>query len=420
LDRPLPAITLDPDAFASWPVRPVIAIESSKPPPYWWDGGTLWDAPGLVWDGVSLSPGWVDASCDLTGCEIEFDPPDEDNNFPAGHAVIQLDNRSGRWATYNADGSATDFGAGQQVWIWATDRAGGDWWMFAGRVARWDELSGDVIEIECFDYLSDLAQPVGTYTPGVAGETPGPRLAAITAGAVGAIGYRTRYATGTVTLTRQQTERAPLEEAQVVVQSDGGVLYGDADGTVVSTDRLWRVGRPDQTAVPTVSTNVCGTGAVVLWDPVLSTTDTALASIVTLENVAGLKATATHTGLPYALAVTEQQWTTQVEGDVLAAVLVTQLWQPRLSLDTADIYVHTGLWSAVDWRRGDRIRILHDTRTPTGPARVDVEALLISIGHGFTADGWVMTIGTTRALVYYTRTTWDSGAVWDDTAVWGY
>jgi len=421
LDRPLPAITLDPDAFASWAVRPVVAIESSKPPPYGWDSGTVWDDATAVWDAPSVSPGWVDATCDLTGCEITFDPPDDANNFPAGHAIIQLDNRSGRWASYNADGSPTDFGAGQQVWIWATDRAAGQWWLFAGRVARWDERFGDTIEVECFDYLSDLASPVGTFTPGTADETPGPRLTAITAlAAGGASGYRTRYAPGAVHLTRQPTERAPLEEAQIVVQSDGGVLYGDADGTVVSTDRLWRAGRTDQTVFPVVSTNVCGTGAIVLWDPVLSTTDTAMASTVTLENVAGLKATATHAGPPYVLAYQDQQWTAQVEGDTLAAAMVAQLWQARLSIDSADIYVHTGLWPVVDWRRGDRIRLLHDAKTPGGVARVDIDAMLINLAHAFTPDGWVLTFGTTRALAYYTTTTWDSGAVWDGGATWGY
>ena len=391
-DRPLPTITLDPGALADWPVRPVIAIEAISAPPYVWDGGQLWDTVGQVWDGVSGSAAWVDATCDFTGCEITFDRPDESNNFPAGQCVIQLDNRSGRWASYNADGSPTDYGVGQQIWIWADEQAGpGAWWMFAGRVARWDEQSGDVIEIEAFDYLSDLAQPGGTMTPGADADLPAQRLTAITALAAG-LTARTRFATGTVRLTRQATERAPLEEMQVVAGSDGGILYGDSDGTIVYADRLWRNGRLDQTAVPVVATNVC-TAPIVLWDPVLSTTDNALASTVTLENVAGLKATASHPGLPYVLAI-----------------------------DTADLYLlEPGLWPAVDWRRGDRIRLLHDSRTPTGTARIDVETVLITLAHSFTPDGWVMTIGTTRALAYYTRTTWDSGAVWDDGVnVWGY
>jgi hypothetical protein len=425
LDRPLPTITLDPDALASWPVRPVIAIESSRPPPWWWDGDVTWDQSAVVWDGISSSPAWIDATCDFTGCEIAYDPPDDDLNFPAGHCVFQLDNRSGRWAAYNVDGSPTDYGPGLQVWIWADEQAGsGAWWLFAGRVARWDEQSGDVIEVEAFDFLSDLAQPVGTYTPGAAGDLPGPRLSAITPYGVGGATIRTRYATGVNHLTAQITERAPLEEMQVVAQSDGGVLYGDSDGTVVFADRFWRAARPDQTTVPVVATNVCGTGAIVLWDPVLSTQDTAVATTVVLENVAGLKSTATHTGLPYQLSIHDQQWTTQLEGDQLAAVMVEQLWQPRVSIAGADLYLldpaQPTLWQSVDWRRGDRIRLLHDSRTPGGVARVDVELLIIALAHAFTPDGWVMSFGTTRALTYYTRSIWDGTDVWDSAAVWGY
>jgi hypothetical protein len=421
LDRPLPPITLDPGAFAAWPVRPVVAVESVGAPAYVWDGATVWDTPGAVWDASFAAPTFVDASCDLTGCEITFDPPDAAGVFPAGHLIVTLDNRSGRWARYNADGTPTDYGAGARVWVWASDRAAGAWWLFAGRAARWDERAGDVIEIEAFDYLSDLAQPVGTFTPGVAGELPGARLNAVTA--FGPPISRTRFDTGTVTLTRQATKRAPLEEMEVIAASDGGVLYCDADGTVVFEDRLWRVGRDDQTVVPTVGTNVC-TAPIVVWDPVLSSTDTALASTVTLENVAGLKSTATRgPATPYVYADTDHQWTTQLEGDTLAAALVAQMWQPRLGLDTADLYLTDparNYWQAVDWRRLDRVRVLHDSRTPTGTARVDIEALIVTLEHAFTPDGWVMTFGTGRALAYYATEAWDEGAVWDGGAVWGY
>ena len=424
-DRPLPAsITLDAGALATWPVRPVIAIEQRPVAPYVWDDGTVWDAAGAVWDAANAMPAFVDATCDFTGCDIEFDGPDDQLNFPAGHLTLTLDNRSGRWARYNVDGTPTDYGVGQQVWVWADEKAGpGAWWLFAGRIARWDERADDTIEIEAFDFLTDLAQPVGTFTPGAAAEQPGARLTAISALAAVVL-LRTRYAAGTVALTRQATERAPLEEMQTVAGSDGGVLYGDADGTVVYADRTWRVGRSDQPAVPVVGTNVCA-APLVLHDPVLSTTDTALATTVVLENVAGLKATATKGTGPYVLAAQDQQWTTQPEGDTLAAALVAQTWQPRLGIDTADVYLmdpaQPAALGAVDWRRGDRIRVLHDSKTPTGVARVDIEALIVSLAHAFTPDGWVLTFGTGRALAYYTPAVWDSGAVWDAAGqVWGY
>jgi hypothetical protein len=425
-DRPLPtSIVIDPGALADWPVRPVFALEQAPIPPYVWDDGTVWDAAGAVWDAATALPAWADATCAFTGCEIEYDGPDEHNQFPAARCVLQLDNTSGRWARYNVDGSPADFGAGRQLWIWAKS-ATAAWWLFAGRIARYDERADDTIEIEAFDYFSDLAQPIGTYTPGANGDLPAARLAAIMTAAVAPL-VRTRFAPGTVRLTAQATELAPLEEMEVVTGSDGGVLYGDADGTIVSTDRLWRAGRTDQTAVPVVATNVC-TAPIVLWDPVVSTNDQALAGAAVLQNVAGLKASASNPNAVgrFVYAETDQQWTTQTEGDTLAAWIVAQQWQPRISLDSADLYLTDpahNLWGAVDWRRGDRIRILHNARTPQGVmARIDVEAVLIGLGDSITPDGWVRSIATSRAVAYIAPTYWDQTALrWDDPgAVWGY
>lgn len=424
-DRPLPSsIVLDPGALATWPVRPVFAIEQTPVPPYVWDDGTVWDAAGTVWDAATVLPAWSDATCDFTGCQIEYEAPDDNGIFPAGHVILQLDNRSGRWATYNVDGTAANYGAGLQLWIWARSSSE-QWWLFAGRIARWDERADDTIEIEAFDYFSDLAQPVGTYTPGAAGDLPGARMAAVVA-ASGATLLRTRFAVGTVHLTAQATDDAPLDEMGIVAGSDGGVLYGDADGTIVSTDRLWRNGRADQTVIPVVSTNVC-TAPVVLWDPVLSTTDSALAGQVVLENVAKLKATASKARPGhYVHTAADQQWTTQAEGDLLAADLVGQLWQARVGIDTADLYLTDpaapAVWASVDWRRLDRIRLLHDSRTPTGVARIDVQALIWSLADEITPDGWVRTLATTRAVAYIPPTYWDQTVLtWDDpAALWNY
>jgi len=421
-DRPLPtSIVLDPGALAAWPVRPVFAIEQAPLPPYVWDDGSLWDT-GPVWDAATVLASWGDATCDFTGCEIEYGPPDDNGNVPATRCVLQLDNRSGRWGRYNIDGTPAAYGPGSQLWIWADEAAGpGAWWLFAGRIARYDERADDTIEIEAFDYFSDLAQPVGTYTAGANNDLPAARLTSIVA--IAAATLLTRFAAGTVHLTAQPTDDAPLEQMQTVTGSDGGVLYGDADGTIVSTDRTWRTGRSDQTAVPTVSTNVCS-APIVLWDPELTTSDAGVAGRVVLENIAHLKATATAaTPGPFVLAVADQQWTTQAEGDLLAADLVAQMWQPRLAIETADLYLTDpahNLWAALDWRRFDRIRILHDSRTPGGVSRVDVLALIAHLSHSITPDGWVMSFGTTRALSYFAPIFWDSNLAWDDGSVWGY
>jgi len=425
-DRPIPtSIVLDPGALADWPVRPVFALEQSPVAPYTWNDGSVWNDAATVWDAPSALPVWADATCDFTGCTIEADAPDDHGNFPAVRAVVQLDNRSGRWAQYNADGSPRDFGAGRQLWIWARS-ATDAWWLFAGRITRYDERADDTIEIEAFDYFADLAQPIGTMTPGVANDLPGVRSAAIVTIAQ-ATALRTRFAAGTVKLTAQPTDAAPLEEIQLVTSSDGGVVFGDADGTIVSTDRLWRVGRSDQTVLPVISTNVC-TAPLVVWDPVISTTDEQLAGTAILLNVAGLRSTATNPNTPgrQIYSETGQQWTTQVEGDVLAAWIVAQQWQPRISLDEADIYLtdpaHPSYVAAVGWRRLDRIRLLHDARTPTGTARVDVEVVLTAITDTITPDTWVRSIATSRAVTYTPGNGWDETLwTWDTpAAVWNY
>jgi hypothetical protein len=430
LDRALPPVVLDPDACAAWPVRPVIAIAQKTQPAYAWDDPwATWDDPTpLVWDVADVFPAWVDATCDFFGLELETGAPDEHGNFPAAHIVVQLDNRTGRWSQYNADGSPSRFGPGQTLAVWAHN-ASGDWWLCYTRIARWDERADDSIEVEAFDSFSDLAQPVGTFTPGAAADLPGARLAAILTAAQ-ATATPTRFATGVVHLTAQSTDQAPLEEAQTVTGSDGALLYGDADGTLVSTDRFWRAGRTDQIVEPVISFNVCA-APIHIWDPVLSTNDVGLAYAIVLENVAGLRAAA---GVPsppgrYVLAEQDQQWTSQTEGDTLAAFLLGMQQRTRVALDEFDLYLldpqQPGIWAAVDWRLFDRVRFLHDAKTPQGTTRLDLEMLVDSIAHSITPGGtWVMTVSTTRALAYFAPVLWDNAAyVWDDTnplAVWGY
>lgn len=424
-DAPFPVVTLDPDACADWSIRPVIAVEDLGQGSYMWDAGYAWDDATLLWDaGVPVSQ-WRDATCDFTGADIDYGPADDKGLFPAGRLAVTLDNRSGRWAGYNSNGSPTAFGVGTRIAAWFTDRVS-SWWAFNGRVATWDERINDTVEVEAFDTFGALAQEIGAYTPGAAGDLPGARLTAITTTA--AVGAVTRFATGTVTLTAQETDQSPLEEMQTVAASDGGVLYGDQDGTVVYADRAWRAGRADQTAIPTVGTNVC-TAPIVLTDPVISTSDTGLAGTVILQNVVGLTAKVVRQAMPpFTYADSGQQWTLQGEGDVLAAFLADLMWQARLELSAADLYPrdtrYPALAAVADFRLLDKLRVLHDSHTPQGVARVDVVVLLVELHHALTAETWVASISTTRAMTSAPTLQWDNTVyVWDDAAsdaVWGF
>lgn len=425
-DRPLPTVVTHP-LPPGVPIRPVIAVEPRPITLTWDDPLLVWDDPALTWDYVQSVQPWADLFCDYQGLSIESGHPDEHGIMSPSRLAVTVDNRSGRWSQYNADGSLVEYGPGRHVAVWADDGGSSTWWLFYGRVARWDERADDLIEIEAFDLQSDLAQHVGSFTPGAAGDRPGPRLSAI-AGAAG-FGDRTRFDTGTVTLTQQVTEQAPLEEMQHVAQSDGGVVWSDADGTIVFTARTWRAGRSDQTVFPVASDNVC-TAPITVWAAVLSTNDMLLADRVVLDNLALLRSTATalYPIGAYVLALADLQYTTQAEGDTLAAFLLGVQNRPRLMVDGFDLHLfdprQATLWQAVDWRLFDRLRFVHDAKTLTGVARLDLITIVISIDHDITPAGWVMSVATSRAVDYARGQLWDqSPYTWDDPGtenVWGF
>jgi hypothetical protein len=422
-DRPLPEIVLDTvPVLDGWPVRPVLAIAGRRDVLEWDDPDLEWDAPGLEWD-EDLVPGFVDATCVWMGLETEAGNPDEHGNMAASSLIAQLDNRTGEWSQYRVDGTPAAYGPGLELLLWATDGTDA-WWIFAGTITRWDERADDTIEVEAFDVFSDLAQPIGDYLAGVAGQTMGPRSQAIL-DVAGRGQIRRRLAVGLNTLTAQITDDAPLEQLEVVAGSDGGRLFPDADGTLVLLARNWRQGRDDQTVIPVISDNVC-TAPVVIWDPTLSTNDTGLADTVVLTNIAKLRAQNPATISGNVLTETDQQWTTQLEGDTLAAELLNAQAAARVALDEFDLYLldpaHVDVWRAVDWRLFDVLRFLHDSRSPDGVQRIDLGVLVASLAHSITPDGWIMTVSTSRAVSYATGLYWDTTLyAWNDAgAVWGY
>lgn len=431
VDRPLPPIALHADPrLSAMVMRPVIAISGKRVVAEYDDNPLeVYDAPLLEWD-MDTVPGFVDATCDTQGVETDVGGPDEHGLFPAGSAVIQLDNSTGEWSQYNSDGSLARNGPGYELAIWARYRdTPADYWIFRGAITRWDDF-GDTVEVEAFDAFADLAQPIGTYTPGVNGQAPAARLEAILT-AAGSTAIPHTFASGDVTLTAQATDAAPLEEMQTVTSSDGGALFVDADGTVRSTRRTWRAGRADQVAFPVVAGNVC-TADVVVWDAVLSTNDVGVADTVILENVAKLQAKAP-AGSPigrFVFTETDQQWSTQVEGDTLAAFQYAAQQGARVNVDTFDLYLYdpdqANVYRSVEWRLFDLLRYLHDYRgADGGTARLDVNTIITAIAHSIVPFGnWVMTVATAKAVGTNQQLAWNPAGdpyVWDTpNTPWGY
>jgi len=381
--------------------------------------------PPYVWDEPAVS-GWVDAVCDWIVADIEPGEPDDLYLYPPAQLTLTLDNADGAYTPWTADGRLTYWAPGRQIAVFAHRLADAtDWWLFGGRVSSWQVNADATVTVTAFDGLSWLAQEVGgDWTPGAGGDIPAQRITA----AAAAIGYPDplRLDAGTVHLTTAPTDRSPLEAVEVAALSDGGLFYGDADGTLVYRDRGWRAGRDDQPQPWVISDNVC-TVPVIVWDPLMASDDERLATDVRLVNVAGLVATATQTSIwqgdaRYVLAHPDpDQWSSQAEGDALAAYLLAMQGTPAMAMRSFDLHAlspnNPAVWDmAVLARPGDLVEVLHDFPDAAGnPATLDVIAVCLTVAHNLTPEAWVSSFGLSRTVDWRRVEQWDRTLyLWDD------
>jgi hypothetical protein len=439
-DRPIPPAALhpiDPDApIARWRYRPRFLLELLPQAAYVWDDAdpdVVWDdtTPERIWDAPFIASGFQDAVCDWVTCDIDPGEPDDLGLFPPISATLTLDNRTGAYTPWTADGRLVYWAPGRELVIYATDNtgAGADWWLFRGRVASWQLNADATVTVVAYDGLANLAQELGgDWTPGAAGDTVTQRLTKIAT--AGAYSDPLRSDVGTVTLSTAPTDRPPLEEMQRAALSDGGIFAADADGTLVYRNRLWRAGRDDQTQVWTISDNVCE-APLVVWDPEMAADDDGLATDVRLVNAAGLVAAA---ALPagslwsaarYRLTHPDPDlWQTQTQGNDLAAYLLAQHSTPSMAVRAFDVHVQDprqqpAAWDfAVRTRRGDLVNVVHDFPDPQGAgavATLDVFGIVVGVGHNLTPDAWVSHLGLTRTVDWRPVELWDRTRFpWDD------
>ena len=426
--------------MAAWPYQPVIALERLAQAAYTWDDAdtdVVWDdtTPERVWDAPFVGSGFTDALCDLLALTIDPGEPDGLGLLPATEVTVTLANPDGRYTVWTADGRLAYWAPGRELCVWAHRHADStDWWLFRGRVAAWQEQADATVTITAYDGIAELAEDMaGTWTPGTAGQRARARLEAIAAQA----GYLDPIGgdLGDLALGTVADTGSPIDAMHRAALSDGGVIMVDADGTLVYRDRLWRAGRSDQTRIPVISDNVCTADATV-WEPEFGPDDERLATSVELINTAGLRATATLSGSLWAgrrYRLTHPDpdlWTAQGDGNALAAYLLAQLSTPALSLRQWTMHLHDPRQPvlfdlAVDLRRGDRVRLLHDFADADGlPATLDVYVICWGTRHEVTADTWTVTAGGSRTVDYLTPELWDRTLwLWDDTdpdAVWRY
>lgn len=396
-DRPMVPFTPTDPTRLTWPVDVHLVLEQASILERWDDPGIYWDDPRVIWDQPALLGAFADVSCDLAGVDVEHGPPDELQLMPAGSMRATLIDPDGRYSRYNPDGTLTTWQVGKRIGLIADD--GQRWWLFYGRITTWSDFGDGTIEIEAFNVTNEYT-PIGTFTAGANGDHPDIRLAAITAKS-SVVDRLQHFDAGTVTLTAQPTTRSPYEELQSVALSDGGILFADADDTMIYRDRNWRKGRSDQTHIWSYSDDVCSADAIV-WNVRLDTGDMDLATEATLTNIAGLIAHKALTPNPYNYAspVTHpnpDQWTTQAEGDALAQSIIDTRGKVHVTVDEFTLYVHDpdqDLWPmAVDTRIGDRFVFLHNYAVVGGLAQFSLGAIVNMIRISINPNEWLMTLG---------------------------
>jgi hypothetical protein len=440
-DQAPPAVTLDTHVLPGWWTghgQCVVALERLPQAAYVWDDDdpdVTWDdlTPERVWDAPFVGSGFTDVWCDLVSLEMVTGEPDDQDNFRTPYCRLVLrDPGDGRYLARTADGRLRYWSVGRRLCVWWHDEDGADWWQFAGRIATWkDPLITAEVTIEAYATIGQLASPLGRdWTVGTAGDFPQTRAAKILAVQPSYAGPVRAVAVGDVQLTvPAPSDVAQLDALRRVARSDGGIVFADSDDTVVLRDRRWRGGRPDQTTVPVLSTNVCDTGpdGIVAWDVTAADLDVRLAGRVRLTNAAGLVATATNPDIDPSVTFTHPDgdlWTTQVEGDVLAAEVARWRADARLAIGTADVHLHDirfDYWhQALDRRIGDWVRFV-DADRYSGDL-YDVTLVLTTIRHTITPDAWTVQFATTPAIAYTAVELWDSTVfAWDDPsplAVW--
>lgn len=438
-DRPIPAVIIpDPDRPAWMSGQLVVALERLPQSAYVWDDddpAVVWDADGdpYVWDAPDIAAGLTDVWCDLIGLTISHGQPDPNDQYRTSSALLELrDPGDGRYRTRTVDGRLIYYATGRRLSVYWADPDGQRWWLFNGRISAWRERLDGTIGIDAYS-LDSLGRSDGAaWTAGTDGQHLPERVASILAARAPDIVCRCDAGDVTLSVPAAQ-DRPPLDAIREAAWSDGGIVYSDADDTLVVRDRRWRSGRTDQAdGVPILTDNVCAHGpdAVVVWSPETADDGLRQAGRVRLENMAQPSLVAVADAPPNRFVPTtvvfthsgRDLWRTQAEGNALAAFTVDERSTARVALGTADVYLHDrrfDYWSLILLRRlGDRIRFQHDD--PFG--FWDVMTVLTTLVHTITPDSWVVNVGTSPAVGYTALQLWDSTLlVWDDSdpdAVW--
>lgn len=395
--------------------------------------GTYGAWNSALWDGATWGPDvtYVDVSEWVRSISIDRAFALGVAKWGGGSASVVLDNTDGRFSADNLSGPYVTAGVtGIRPWrpirISATYN-GVTYRLFAGYIVDYVDtwLPGNTdafVTVPCVDEWAALSGFDGlAVTSQGAGELSGARLHRVL-NAAGHAGGRS-IATGRVTMQATTLAANAAREIDLVVDSEGGGLFVDSDGTIVFEDQyaLMEQGRSNTIQ----ATFGDGGGAELPCKNMVPTNGgLTIKNIVSYARVGGTVQTAsdaTSRALyqDKRLARTDLVCETDAQALALATFDLTVYAQPKKRISAIQVLPIRDPAALLPQVLGRRMRdLVRVIARPVGSPTVTRDGFVSGVHHRITPDNWETTFDLWDATVYQTYSssrwgvaTWD-GASW--------
>ncbi len=393
-------------------------------------GTGIWDAS--LWDEGTWGPdiAWTDISAYVQDLSTFRGRSRENDRYQTGTATLTLRNLDGRFTPANTAGPYAAGGVSQirprmPVRIRAT-------WdsvtypLFYGRAETWQDQHPaqgyDAVTIlNVVDGLAELAAFNGAEQSSQgAGELSGARIHRILANMGWTLG--TDVEPGSATMQATTLAQNAFTEAALTVDSEGGALWADPDGSIVFEDRYALIEN-----VRSYTSQVAFGSTVAISDPVVEYSSDTLRNVVSLARVGGTQITTSD--LASQALYGERGWSRNdliCEDDAQVASLAEQLlatWKaPEYRVVEATVFgvrSPTAHWPHV---LGRRIRDRASVTATVHASGVTIarNVFIDGIAHNIRNKDWSTTFYFGSATMFdgFVSSRWDE-AVWD-TATWMY
>jgi hypothetical protein len=374
------------------------------------------------WDAVDYD-NFLDVSCDCSGVSIDRGRGGPLDHAAPGRASFQLDNPTGLYSPWNTlDGNGADTGRpvlGPDVPVRVATHVGPIYTGFVRTVTEADDGGESTVAVTATDALSFLGDANGLEQSSQGGgESAGARLGRIMNQAALPALVDRDLDTGVTTLQATTLAKGALEEAWLTADSDGGVLWATAAGTIRYVDPAG-IEAPEFSEPIALFTDENGGGLCPISFTVTTDRDH-VKNVVSVARAGGTSVTVTD---PVSVARhgarstqrtdlihQSDAWSATVAGFMLARLSNAEVTVSPIDGVATDDDGWFALAHAVDL--GSRVELV---RYRFGQV-LDVIATVDGIGHNITLDQWTVSLKCAPGAQAKNYSRWDS-AVWD-VSVW--